>query len=190
MNNDSGKFIVNRELLQYQHIVLALEASYDVREAQVFQVGSDSSTRLVALLVPENDTIAFSLLRRQLHEVSPELPVPEELIIVDSIKKSSSPRELLDMYDKMFKQEFVYIKPCNAVETYLVRLWGELLPVGRISVTDDFFVLGGHSLLVAQMHFAIERDMGINIDFELVLRTSVLSELALLITQVKNESNL
>jgi len=190
MNNDSGKVIANREILQYQHIVSALEASYDVREAQVFQVGSDSSTRLVALLVPVNDTIAFSLLRRQLHEVSSEVPVPEELIIVDSIEKNSSPRELLDMYDKIFKQEFAYVKPCNAIEAYLVRLWGELLPVGRISVTDDFFALGGHSLLVAQMHFAIKRDMGIYINFELMLRTSVLSELALIITQTKNESNL
>ncbi len=190
MDNDSGKVIVNRELLQYRHIVLALEASDDVREAQVFQVGRDSDTRLVALLVPENDSIAFSLLRRQMHEVWPELPVPEELIIVDSIKKNSSPCELLDMYGKTFKQEAAYIKPCNAIEAYLVRLWGELLPVGRISVTDDFFALGGHSLLVAQMHFAVERDIGININFELMLRTSVLSELALLITQAKKESNL
>lgn len=188
MNNDGGKVIENREMLKYQHIVSALEACYDVREAQVFQVGSDSGARLAALLVPVKDTIAFSLLRQQLHEVSSELPVPEELIIVDSIAKDSSPRELLDRYDKFFKQESVYVKPRNAIEAYLVRLWGELLPVGRISVTDDFFALGGHSLLVAKMHFAIERDMGIPMNFELMLRTSVLSELAFLITQIKNES--
>ena len=190
MNDDSEKVIADREMLQYQHIVSALEALDDVREAQVFQVGSGSSARLVALLVPVNDTIAFSLLRRQLHEVSSEASVPEELIIVDSIDKNTSSRELLDMYDKIFKQESVYVKPCNAIEAYLVRLWGELLPVGRISVTDDFFALGGHSLLVAQMHFAIERDMGMYMNFELMLRTSVLSELALIITQMKNESNL
>lgn len=190
MNDYSEKIIENREILQYQHIVSALEVLDDVREAQVFQAGSDSSARLVALLVPANDTITFSLLRRQLHAVSSEVPVPEELIIVDSIDKNASSRELLDMYDKIFKQESVYVKPCNAIEEYLVRLWGELLPVGRISVTDDFFALGGHSLLVAQIHFAIERDMGLNMNFELMLRTSVLSELALILSQMKNESKM
>ncbi|WP_379162621.1 phosphopantetheine-binding protein [Paenibacillus sp. sgz5001063] len=118
------------------------------------------------------------------------MPVPEELIIVDSIGKNISSRELLNMYEEIFKQESVYVKPCNAIEAYLVKLWGELLPVGRISVTDDFFALGGHSLLVAQMHFAIERDMGMYMNFELMLRTSVLSELALIMTQMKNESKL
>ncbi|MBH5316354.1 hypothetical protein I6N90_00855 [Paenibacillus sp. GSMTC-2017] len=190
MNDDSGKVIASSEILPFQHIVSALEDFDEVREAQVFQVGSDSSERLVALLVPVSETIAFSLLRRQLHEVSSEVPVPAELIIVDSIDKNTPLSEQLDLYDKFFKQESAYVKPCNAIESYLVRLWGELLPVGRISVTDDFFALGGHSLLVAKMHFMIERDMGIYMNFELMLRTSVLSELAQIITQMKHESKL
>jgi hypothetical protein len=118
------------------------------------------------------------------------VPVPAELIIVDSIDKNTPLSERLDMYDKFFKQESDYVKPCNAIEAYLVRLWGELLPVGRISVTDDFFALGGHSLLVAEMHFMIERDMGLYMNFELMLRTSVLSELAQIITQMKHETKL
>lgn len=188
MNHNSEKNITNSEILQYQNIVSALEASDDVSEAQVFEVVSDSKARLVALLVPVNDTIAFSLLRRQLHEISPVVPVPEELIMVDSIDKNASLDELLDMYDKNFKRESVYVKPRNEIEEYLVRLWGELLPVGRISVTDDFFALGGHSLLVAKMHFAIERDLGLKMDYDQMLSTSVLSSLANLVSQVKNES--
>lgn len=188
MNDDIEKIIAKEETLQYQHIVSSLEALDDVNEVKVFQVGRGSSERLVALLVPANDTIAFSLLRRQLRETSPSVPIPEELIIVDSIEKSNSASELLDIYDKFFKQESVYVKPSNSIEEYLVRLWGELLPVGRISVEDDFYALGGHSLLVAQMHFAIERDMGVYMDFELMLRTSVLSELALTIAQMKKDN--
>src|SRR5699024_6525521 len=188
MNDNIEKIIAKVETFQYQHIVSSLEALDEVNEVKVFQVGRGSSERLVAILVPANDTIAFSLLRRQLRETSPCVPIPEELIIVDSIEKNNSQSELLDIYDEFFKQESVYVKPSNSTEEYLVRLWGELLPAGRISVEDDFYVLGGHSLLVAQMHFAIERDMGVSMDFELMLRTSVLSELALTIAQMKKDT--
>jgi hypothetical protein len=188
MNDEIEKILVNKEALQYQHIVSSLEALDDVNEVKVFQVGKGSSERLIALLVPANDTIAFSLLRRKLRETSPSVPIPEELIIVDSIEKNSSTSELIDIYDKFLKQESVYVKSSNSIEEYLVRLWGELLPAGRISVEDDFYALGGHSLLVAQMHFAIERDMGVYMDFELLLCTSVLSDLALTIVQMKKDA--
>lgn len=188
MNHNSEKNIANSEILQYENIISALEGLDDVSEAQVFQIVSDSEARLVALLVPVNDAIAFSLLRRQLHETSPEITVPEELIMVDSIDKNASLEELLDMYNKNFMRESVYVKPRNDIEEYLVRLWGELLSVGRISVTDNFFALGGHSLLVAKMNFAIERDLGVKMDYDQMLSISVLSDLADLVSQVKNES--
>lgn len=188
MNDEIEKIIAKEEALQYQHIVSSFEALDDVNEVKVFQGGKGSSERLIALLVPANDTMTFSLLRRQLRETSPSVPIPEEIIIVDSIEKNNSPSELIDIYDKLFKQESVYVKSRNSIEEYLVRLWGELLPVGRISVEDDFYALGGHSLLVAQMHFAIEHDMGVYMDFELMLRTSLLSEMALTIAQMKKDT--
>lgn len=184
MNEEIHKGKADKEV-QYQQIVSSLEALDDVSAAKVFQAGKNTNERLIALLVPSNDTIVFSLLRRQLYEKSMGVPIPEEFIIVDSIEKNVSLSEWKDKYDVLFKQESVYVKPRNSIEEYLVKLWGELLPIGRISITDDFFVLGGHSLLVAQMHFAIERDMGIDMDFELMLCTSVLSELALIVSQLK-----
>lgn len=189
MNEEMHKGKADKEGLQYQQIVSSLEALDDVSEAKVFQAGKDTNERLIALLVPSNDTIVFSSLRRQLYEKSMGVPVPEEFIIVDSIEKDVSLSEWKDRYDVLFKQESIYVKPRNSIEEYLVKLWGELLPIGRISITDDFFVLGGHSLLVAQMHFAIERDMGIDMDFELMLCTSVLSELALVVSQLKKTTD-
>ncbi|MEC1614774.1 phosphopantetheine-binding protein [Bacillus mojavensis] len=188
MNDEIEEIIEKEETLQYQHIVSSFEALDDVNEVKVFQVGKGSSERLIALLVPASDTMAFSLLRRKLRETSPSVPIPEELIIVDSIDKNNTPSELLDIYDKSFKQKSDYVKASNSIEEYLVRLWGEFLPVGRISVEDNFYALGGHSLLLAQMHFAIERDMGVYMDFELMLGTSVLSELALTIAQMKKDA--
>ncbi|MDQ5921900.1 MAG: hypothetical protein QG673_1959, partial [Pseudomonadota bacterium] len=39
-----------------------------------------------------------------------------------------------------------YVPPNNAMEMSLVKIWQELFGINRISITDDFFILGGHSL--------------------------------------------
>ena len=46
-----------------------------------------------------------------------------------------------------------YVKPSSELEIALANIWAELLdqPVNQISINDNFFDLGGHSLLVARL---------------------------------------
>jgi acyl transferase domain-containing protein/acyl carrier protein len=44
-----------------------------------------------------------------------------------------------------------YEAPTNAAEEILAGIWSELLGVPRVSIRDDFFRLGGHSLLGLQL---------------------------------------
>jgi len=43
-------------------------------------------------------------------------------------------------------------EPLDGLERQLISIWQEVLGVQRIGVHDDFFDLGGHSLLVIQLH--------------------------------------
>jgi acyl carrier protein len=43
-----------------------------------------------------------------------------------------------------------YIAPRTPTEEQLARIWSEILRLDRIGVEDNFFTLGGHSLLVTQ----------------------------------------
>ena len=43
-------------------------------------------------------------------------------------------------------------EPVGGLERQLVSIWQEVLGVQRVGVHDDFFDLGGHSLLVIQLH--------------------------------------
>lgn len=42
--------------------------------------------------------------------------------------------------------------PDGALEVRLVKIWGDVLGLDRVGVDDNFFDLGGHSLLLAQIH--------------------------------------
>lgn len=52
------------------------------------------------------------------------------------------------------------ITPRNETEAQVQRIWCNLLNLEHIGVTDDFFQLGGHSILVARMVESIEAAFG------------------------------
>jgi acyl carrier protein len=54
-------------------------------------------------------------------------------------------------------QEVVHAKPDSILATALADIWRTHLQVGEIEVTDDFFALGGHSLMATQIIFEINR---------------------------------
>ncbi len=45
-----------------------------------------------------------------------------------------------------------YVAPAGDVERTIAELWQELLGRDRIGVEDNFFDVGGHSLLVVRLH--------------------------------------
>jgi len=45
------------------------------------------------------------------------------------------------------------------MERSLVHLWSDVLRLNSISVHDNFFDLGGHSLLLMQVHARLRRDI-------------------------------
>ena len=56
-----------------------------------------------------------------------------------------------------------YVAPRTPAEKRVTAIWSELLGVDRIGVHDDFFALGGHSLLVAQVISRVRRDFGVDV---------------------------
>ncbi len=54
-----------------------------------------------------------------------------------------------------------YIAPVTDTEKVLAAIWSEILGIERIGRHDDFFGLGGHSLLVTQLSFAVQKKFNI-----------------------------
>ncbi len=61
------------------------------------------------------------------------------------------------------------VPPRNLVEEKLARIWREVLGVSQVSVTDDFFELGGNSLLAVRLMARIEQEFGQKLPLSLLL---------------------
>ncbi|NQY62740.1 MAG: non-ribosomal peptide synthase/polyketide synthase, partial [Alteromonadaceae bacterium] len=108
--------------------------------------GNDEESRLLA-----NDFIA--LLRQGLSRVLPEYMIPTAFVLLDKIPLTANgklDKKALPAPD-MSEQQSQYVAPSTETEKILCEIWQEVLGLEQVGVNDNFFALGGHSLLVMQV---------------------------------------
>ncbi|MEV5412746.1 amino acid adenylation domain-containing protein [Thermopolyspora sp. NPDC052614] len=90
-------------------------------------------------------------LRAKLREQLPDYMVPSSFVFLDALPLTPNgkiDRAALPAPDGGREQtRAVYVAPRTPVEEVLAAIWAETLGVERVGVDDDFFDLGGHSLL-------------------------------------------
>ncbi|HEV2736487.1 MAG TPA: amino acid adenylation domain-containing protein, partial [Longimicrobiaceae bacterium] len=132
-----------------------------VRDAVVLaREDAPQRAMLVAYLVPagEGGAALVDELRANLRGRLPEPMVPAAFVLLDALPLSASgktdrralpaPRRSGGGRDGG--------APLTATERALAAIWEDLLGVGDIGVGDNFFDLGGHSLLLVQAHSRLQ----------------------------------
>ena len=146
---------VEAALLQHGDV---LEASVTVRR------DSSGDPRLVAYVVPfEGRSPAPSALRTFLHDRVPEYMVPSVFMFLDRLPRTVQQkvdREALPPVQWSSPGDETYQPPQTQLETRIAALWAEVLERDRIGVHDNFFDLGGHSLLVIKLHARMSEELG------------------------------
>jgi amino acid adenylation domain-containing protein len=111
--------------------------------------------QLVGYLVAQ-DAVSLDLdaVRAHLEVRLPLYMIPATFVLLEALPVSANgkiDRRSLSAPAGNALASHRYEEPQGAVERALARVWGELLHVERISRTDNFFALGGHSLMIVQM---------------------------------------
>jgi acyl carrier protein len=133
-----------------------------VREEQ------DGEKRLVAYIVQtEGSSLTGPELRDQLSKVLPDYMIPTAFVQVDEIPTTMNGKvdrqALPEPNSANMLCEESYIAPQSTVEVRLAALIAPLVHVHRIGVNDNFFLLGGHSLLGMQLITRISDTFGVNL---------------------------
>ncbi len=149
---------------------------------------SGNHVRLAAYIVKERQSTELS--GRQVQNIVKEnlpLPIlPTDIIFLDEIPLT--PNGKID-YNALPDPNFVAsaypqsVAPRDPIEETLLVFWQELLPVRNISVHDDFFALGGHSILAVQLFSRIRDKFNIELNIGLLFRYASIAELAQIIRE-------
>ncbi len=129
--------------------------------------------RLVAYVAGQQG-VATDQVREWLGERLPEYMVPAVLILLDELPRTVGGKvdrdRLPDPDGHRPTLSGEYVGPRNPTEEAIADVWKEVLQVDRIGIHDNFFDLGGHSLLVtlavARLGKALERPVDMRDFFE------------------------
>ncbi len=72
-----------------------------------------------------------------------------------------------------------YVAPSNELEEIIAAVWGDVLGIDEIGVHDDFFDLGGHSLIATQVMTRLRQQLQAHLPLSLVLTAPTVAELAI-----------
>jgi FkbM family methyltransferase len=77
--------------------------------------------------------------------------------------------------------ETTFIAPSNPVEQKVAEIWQELLGLEKVGVDDNFFDLGGHSLIATQLVSQLRKDFQVELSLRHIFEAPTVAELALII---------
>ena len=127
----------------------------DVRDCSVLgREDAQGYKRLVAYVVV-NRANATGDLRDFLQHRLPSYMVPSAWVEIDDIPLTSSGKvdrqRLPDISESLANVNAERVAPRNDVEAILCALWSDVLGAAQVGIEDDFFALGGDSILIIQI---------------------------------------
>jgi fengycin family lipopeptide synthetase B len=159
-----------------------------VREAAVLarenepKAGSSPHKRIVAYAVPSGGALPpVEELRDFMKQQLPEYMVPSVFVEMAALPLTTHgkiDRRALPVPDQIRPElEVQYVAPRNLAEETLAAIWSKLLNVAQVGIHDNFFALGGDSILSIQV---IDRakQAGLNLTPRLVFEHPTIAELA------------
>lgn len=120
--------------------------------------------RLVAFLAAQGVQPQANEIRRFIQERLPEYMTPDAFVFLEALPRTASGK--VDLQKLKFPDESEPAEardttaPRDELETRLVRIWERVLKVEPIGIHENYFELGGNSLLAAQLFAQIEKAFG------------------------------
>jgi len=71
-----------------------------------------------------------------------------------------------------------YVKPESGAELELAAIWSKLLGITDVGVLDDFFELGGNSLVAVRFFARVKKDFGVNLPLSTLFQAPTIRHLA------------
>jgi amino acid adenylation domain-containing protein len=146
--------------------------------------------RIVAYIKAEGTTIDAESLRDQLRMALPDYMVPQNIVQLDAIPLLSSGkvdrRALPAPNPVQAGGQRNRVAPRSATEQTVLALMEQVLKLPEMSVLDDFFAMGGHSLLAARLVAQLNGALDLNLPLRLVFESPTAERLAQAIDHMRS----
>jgi len=149
-------------------IETALRQQTGVREAAVLVKGQAAEQRLVGYVFRQPDhELDVETVRLQLQRTLPDYMVPAVFVLLDEMPLTANgkldKRALPEPGTQRPELKQVYVPPRTEIEQSIAGIWSQVLRVEKVGIQDNFFDIGGHSMLMIQVHGRLRDTLGLDV---------------------------
>ncbi len=132
-----------------------------------------------------------SELRKYLLNYLPPTLIPSHFVFVSEMPLTASgkiDRLALPVPTKLRSEKAAHFSvPRNLLEAQLASIWSEVLGIEQVGIHDNFFSLGGHSLVAARVVARAASMFGVELSIRQLFESPTIAELAELMGALRNE---
>jgi hypothetical protein len=163
------------ELGEIENVLLIQKG---VSQAVVVAKETKGDMSLIAYVVLENSNTERETLRNGLRQLLPDYMVPHHFVFITDMPLTSSgkaDRNSLLKFDvaAIVRDVEVGVLPFTPDQVYLADLWKQFVEIDEVFIDDNFFDIGGHSILAAKVCAYTLSDRGIDIPLRLFISSTL-----------------
>lgn len=171
--------------IELGEIEAALRENPEVAQAVVIaRTGSNGEKQLLGYVVPSPQaTIDPAYLRRRVARVLPDYMVPAAIVQLDKVPLTVNGKvDFRALPDPEFQPSTGYRAPRTIEERTLCSLFNEVLGLKQVGIDDNFFEIGGHSLLAIRLVSRIRATFGLELSIRNLFEAPTVAGLAARLT--------
>jgi amino acid adenylation domain-containing protein len=123
--------------------------------------------------------------KRELTLSLPSFMVPTDFVVMEKFPINSNGKTDRKAFPQpdfdVIEEQVDKLLPETPEEELVGRIWGDALGIKDINITDNFFEIGGHSLIAVQVMTHLEKESGIKLPLSILFEYPTIKKLAWLI---------
>jgi acyl carrier protein len=139
----------------------------------------------VAVVADKKKKVTEKELRQYVADRLAPYKIPQQIVFLDSIPKGPTGKVqrigLAEKLSDLLKPEYIF--PETETEIIIAGFWQEILGLDQVGKYDNFFALGGDSLLATQVISRLTKEFGFDVPILTIFQYPNLAELAANIVQ-------
>lgn len=147
--------------------------------------------RLIAYVIPDSTQPLPTDWRSYLTDYLPNYMIPSHLVTMEAFPQT--PNGKLDRkalpIPEADKTSKAFVAPSTGTEKALAEIWKDILGVERVGIHDDFFDLGGDSLISIRVFARIADEFEVNLPLSVLFTETTIQQLAARISKVSDNED-
>ncbi|MFJ9371533.1 amino acid adenylation domain-containing protein, partial [Nocardia sp. NPDC101769] len=170
--------------IELGEIEAALLALPEIAQTAVLaKQDAKTGDRLVAYLVPSGSGVDVPLVKSALSAALPSYMVPSAFVVLDALPLNVNGKLDRKALPEPEFETTAFRSPSTPIEEIVAGVIAEVLGAERIGADDDFFALGGNSLLATQVAARIGAALDARVPVRAVFEASTVAGLAAKVEQ-------